>query len=161
MSEQPKEYIVDAVEMLGAGYENIRVKDGSNDRKYFTITPRIVSAYARTSHDLAVWETIKDVAGESGECFLNTEQLAVMAGVSTGQVSNSRKYWLKLGFLKGETRKDPGFSQPVWHLSVPDIWAKNIEWCEKYPKISDRLAFRSAHKSLHRLQKSFWFSGQR
>lgn len=147
-------HVSEAVAMLGKGYEGVRVKDESNDRKYFTITPRIVSAYARNSHDLALWETVKDVAGEGGECFLNTEQLAILAGISTGQASNSRKYWIKIGFLKGEIRKDPGYSQAVWHLSVPDIWAKNIEWCEKYPKIKDRLAFRAAHKSLHRVKPS-------
>lgn len=143
-----------ALEMLNT-HEDVRVKDESNDRRYFTITPRIVKAYARNSHDLALWETIKDVAGESGECYLNTDQLAILSGVSTGQVSNSRKYWLKIGFLKGEVRKDPGYSQAVWHLSVPDLWAKNVEWCEKHPKIEDRLAFRRAHRSLHTVKPSY------
>jgi DnaD/phage-associated family protein len=142
-----------AMEMLGT-HEEVRVQDESNDRRYFTITPRIVKAYARNSHDLALWETVKDVAGENGECYLNTDQLAILAGVSTGQISNSRKYWLKIGFLKGEIRKDPGYSQGVWHLSVPDLWAKNIEWCEKHPKIEDRLTFRKAHRSLHRVKPS-------
>jgi len=142
-----------AVEMLGT-HDEMRVRDESNDRRYFTITPRIVKAYARNPHDLALWETIKDVAGEAGECYLNTEQLAILGGMSTGQISNSRKYWLKIGFLKGETRKDPGYPQAVWHLSVPDLWAKNIEWCEKHPKIEDRLTFRKAHKSLHLVKPS-------
>lgn len=153
MEDQSK-YVIDATEMLGKGYEETRIRDQSSDRKYFTITPRIVAAYARNSHDLSLWETIKDVAGESGECFLNTEQLAILAGISTGQVSESRRYWLKLGFLQGEIRKDEGFSQSVWHLSVPDIWAKNIEFCEKYPKIADRLVFRATHKSLHSVKAS-------
>lgn len=144
----------DALEMLGAGYENVRVKDESSDRKYFTITPRIVKALSRNAHDFAVWDTIKDIAGENGECILNTEQIAILSGVSTGQVSKSRRYWLKLGFLKGEMRRDPGFTQSVWHLTVPDIWRKNVEWCEKYPKIADRLAFRQAHKSLHTVKAS-------
>ena len=146
--------IADAIEMLGSGYEQVRVKDESNDRKYFIITPRIVKAYSRNPHDLALWDTIKDIAGESGECYLNTEQLAILSGMSTGQVSNSRRYWIKIGFLKGEIRKDHGFSQKVWHLSIPDIWHKNIEWCEKYPKIEDRLTFRKVHRSLHRVKPS-------
>jgi hypothetical protein len=142
-----------AMEMIGA-HEDVRVKDESNDRRYFTITPRIVKAYARNPHDLAFWETVKDIAGEEGECYLNTEQMAILGGMSTGQVSKSRRYWLKIGFLKGETRKDPGYSQSVWHLSVPDLWAKNVEWCERHPKIEDRLAFRKVHKSLHRVKPS-------
>jgi hypothetical protein len=135
--------------------EQIRVKDESNDKKYFTITPRIVKAYARNPPDLALWETVKDITGENGgECFLNTDQLAVLAGCSAGQVSNSRKYWLKIGFLKGEIKKDEGFSQAVWHLTIPDLWKLNIEWCEKYPKIEERINFRLAHKSLHRVKAS-------
>jgi hypothetical protein len=156
MSEQQADYTAEtdeAMQMLGAGY-NVRVKDESNDKKYFIITPRIVKAYSRNSHDFALWDTIKDIAGESGECYLNTEQLAILSGISTGQVSNSRKYWIKIGFLKGEVRKDPGYSQAVWHLSIPDLWAKNIQWCEKHLKITDRIAFRKAHKSLHRLNPS-------
>lgn len=159
MSEVTGKYTIEeddqvGVGMFGQGYEQVRVRDESNDRKYFTITPRIVKAYARNAHDLALWETIKDIAGEDGECYLNTEQLAILSGVSTGQVSNSRKYWIKIGFLKGEIKRDPGFTQKVWHLTVPDLWQKNIEWCEKHPKIADRIAFRKAHRSLHRVKPS-------
>jgi hypothetical protein len=154
--EQQADYtteVQEAMEML-AHKEEVRVKNESNDHKYFTITPRIVKAYARTPHDLALWETIKDIAGESGECYLNTEQLAVLGGMSTGQVSASRKYWIKIGFLKGEIKKDPGYSQAVWHITVPDLWQKNVEWCERHPKIQDRLKFRMEHKSLHRMKPS-------
>lgn len=156
MSEKKGTYETEAkeaLEMLGKGYET-RVKDESGDKKYFTITPRIVKSLARNAHDFAVWDTIKDIAGENGECYLNTEQIAILSGCSTGQVSDSRRYWLKVGFLKGEVRKDPGYSQAVWHLSIPDIWQINIQWCEEHPKIADRLAFRIAHKSLHRMKPS-------
>lgn len=153
MSEEQGEYVTEAMEMLHTN-EHVRVKDDSNDKKYFIIIPRIVKAYSRNPYDFALWDTIKDVAGESGECFLNTEQLAVLSGMSAGQVSSSRRYWLKLGFLKGEVKKDPGYSQAVWHLSIPDLWSKNIEWCEKHLKIADRLDFRKAHKSLHTVKAS-------
>jgi hypothetical protein len=156
MSEQAGKYEVEendtlGLEMVGAGYD-VRVKDEANDHKYFTITPRIVKAYARNAHDLALWETVKDIAGEAGECYLNSSQLSVLAGISMGQVYDSRRYWMKIGFLKGELKKDEGYSQKVWHLSVPDLWAKNIEWCEKYPKIADRIVFRKAHKAFHRVK---------
>lgn len=140
----------EAMEMLGKGYEH-RIKDESNDRKYFIITPRIVKAFSRNPYDLALWDTVKDIAGENGECFLNTSQLAALSGMSSGKASDSRKYWIELGFLKGEIRKDPGYPQPVWHITVPDLWQKNIEWCEKHPKINDRIAFM---ESLHYVKPS-------
>lgn len=155
MTEDKPEYVTqddidDADEMLGAGYEH-RITDESNDHKYFIITPRIIQAYARGPHDLALWHAVKDVAGEAGECYLSTSDLAVLCDMSAGQVSKSRAYWLKTGFLKGSLRRDPGYPQPVWHLSVPDVWGKNVKWCEEHPRISDRLAHK---KSLHQVKAS-------
>jgi len=138
--------------MVGTGY--VRVKDESNDKRYFTITPRIVRAFSRTPHDLALWETVKEIAGEDGECFLNTNQLAALCGMSAGKVSDSRQYWIDINFLKGEIKKDEGYSQAVWHLTIPDIWQANIEWCEKHPKIADRIAFKLSNKSLHTVKPS-------
>lgn len=131
-----------------------KIHDESNDKKYFIITPRIVKAYSRNPYDLALWDTIKDIAGESGECYLNTEQLAILSGMSAGKASESRKYWIDLGFLKGEIRQDPGYPQPVWHITVPDLWKKNIEWCEANPKIQDRVNFMLSQKSLHVVKPS-------
>ena len=158
MSEEKGEYVTkeeidDALEMVGAGYEH-HVKDESNDRKYFIITPRIVKAFARNPYDLALWDTIKDIAGEGGECYLSTEQLAILSGMSAGKASDSRKHWVETGFLKGEVRKDPGYPQPVWHLTVPDLWQKNIQWCEEHPKIQDRIDFMIEQKSLHHMKPS-------
>ena len=51
----------DAKEMMGAGYEH-KVKDESNDHKYFIITPRIVKAFSRNPYDLALWDTVKDIS---------------------------------------------------------------------------------------------------
>lgn len=155
MAEQKAEYVTrqelnDAEEMLGAGYEH-RITNESNDHKYFIITPRIIHAYARNPHDLALWHTVKDVAGESGECYLSTSDLATLCDMSSGQVSKSRAYWLKTGFLKGSLRRDPGYPQPVWHLSVPDVWGRNVKWCEEHPRIADRLAHK---KSLHLVKPS-------
>ena len=130
--------------------QQVEIKNESNDHKYFIITPRIVKAYSRTPYDLALWDTIKDIAGEGGECYLSTADLATLSGMSAGQAHLSRKYWIKIGFLKGEVKRDPGYPQPVWHITVPDLWQKNITWCEKYPKIKDRIAFRHEHKSLQK-----------
>jgi hypothetical protein len=148
--EQQAEYITDAKEMTGKGYEH-RVQDESNDHKYFVITPRIVKAFSRSPYDLSLWDTIRDVAGERGECYLTTNDLAILSDMSSGKVSDSRAYWLSIGFLKGEMRQDPGYPQPVWHLSIPDLWEKNIKWCEENPKISDRLAHK---ESLHHMKPS-------
>jgi DnaD/phage-associated family protein len=132
----------------------IRVKDESNDRKYFVITPRIVRMLSRTPHDLMFWETVKDIAGDGGECILNTDQLAALCGMSTGKIWDCREYWMGLKFITGAKKKDDGYPQEVWHLSIPDIWKVNLEWCEKYPKIADRIAFKLSDKAFHGVKPS-------
>ena len=97
MSEEQGEYNVqqdaeEAIGMMGKGYN--RVTDESNDRMYFIIKPRIIKAFSRNPYDLALWDTVKDVAGEGGECYLSTDDLAALSGMSSGKASDSRKYWI-------------------------------------------------------------------
>ena len=104
------------------------VKADNSDRKYFTMTPHIVLALCRDPFDFTVWSVIKTVAGEIGECILSTDDLAGLAGCSHGKLVAARAHLLRVGLLAGELRRDPGYPQPVWHLSVPDLWPRNIAW---------------------------------
>lgn len=132
-----------------------KITDASKDKKYFTIVPRLVWALSRSTYDLTLWSVIKDVAGEDGECILNTSQLAILAMMSEGKVSDCRAYLIKSGLLKGKVIKDPDQKQPCWHLKVPDIWKKNIEWAQKYSKIKARLQYKlDQKKSLHPMKPS-------
>ncbi|MBK8467710.1 MAG: hypothetical protein IPL32_17995 [Chloracidobacterium sp.] len=126
--------------------EKNRVKNDSGDHHYFTQTPRIVWAYSRTPYDLALWQTIKDIAGDNGECFISTPDLAVLAMMSVGQCSESRNYLLKCGLLVGEIRKDPGYPLAVWHLSIPDLWEKSTAWSGKHKSIATRLKYKSEQR---------------
>ncbi len=126
--------------------ENNRVKNDSGDHHYFTQTPRIVWAYSRTPYDLALWQTIKDIAGDNGECFISTPDLAVLAMMSAGQCHESRAYLLKCGLLTGDVRKDPGYPLAVWHLSIPDLWEKSTAWSAKHKSISSRLTYKGEQR---------------
>ena len=131
------------------------VKNESSDERYFTITPRLVWALSRTPHDYALWCVVKDIAGKGGECILGTPDLAALAMMSDGQVSLSRQYWLSIGLLTGGLKRDPGYPQPVYHLTVPNIWKRNVEWSEAYASLGDRVAFKQAQKeSLHQVKAS-------
>ena len=132
-----------------------KITDASKDRKYFTITPRLVLALSRTPYDYTLWSVIKDVAGEDGECTLNTSQLALLSMMSEGKVSDCRAYLIKSRLLDGEIIKDPDQKQPCWHLIIPDIWKRNINWAQKYAKIKDRLKYKlDQKKSLHHMKAS-------
>jgi hypothetical protein len=128
--------------------ETNKITDESNDHNYFVITPRIVWALCRDPYDYALWSVIKDIAGEKGECKLSTEDLATLAMMSAGKVSESRKYLIEAGLLTGSCYKEAGYSNPVWHLAVPDLWRRNIRWAEQYSAIDARLQ----HKDLQRTE---------
>lgn len=125
---------------------NNKVALKNPDEKYFTMVPRIVWAKAEDPYDLILWVVIKDIAGSDGECYLSTVDLAELTMMSIGKVSQCRKRLMKNGLLEGECRKDPGYPQPVWHLTIPDLWKSNVEWSELHPKLRDRVEFK---KSLH------------
>jgi hypothetical protein len=118
------------------------LKDESSDKDYFTITPRLVWALARDPYDLALWIVVKDVAGEKKQCTLSTPQLAALAMMSEGKASQCRKYLIDQGLLYGEVKRDPGYPQPVWHLTVPNLWAKSLRWSESHLTIQARIDFK-------------------
>lgn len=119
--------------------EIVQLGDESNDHKYYIVVPQIVWALSRTPHDFTLWSVIKMVAGDNRECFLTTDDLATLAMMSAGKVSDCRKYLISVGLLLGEIRKDPGYPQPVWHLKIPDIWEENIQWRKKIDSLKKRI----------------------
>ncbi len=126
-----------------------KIKNESHDTRYFTITPRLVWALSRTPHDYTFWCVVKMIAGDNEECILGTDDLATMAMISKGGAHNSRDWLIKMGLLEGEVRQDPGY-QAVWHLRVPDIWKRSIEWAEAYIKLRDRVAWKAMQKKAHK-----------
>jgi hypothetical protein len=130
-----------------------KVKDETRDHIYFTVTPRLVWALSSDPFDLALWVVIKDIAGERGECILAREDLAALAMMSAGQVTISRDRLLSRGLLKGEMRRDPGYPQEVWHLSIPDFWEANVRWALMYPTIRARVEYKKEQKRIKELEK--------
>lgn len=132
-----------------------KVIDESGDPKYYIMTPQIVMALCDSPYEYTLWNAIKCVTGEVGECFLATEDLAAMAMMSAGKCSQCRKSLIDKGLLLGEIRKDPGYPQPVWHLTIPNLWTANRKWREENPSLLDRIALkREQKKSLHHVKPS-------
>lgn len=124
--------------------EETKVKDRSNEHLYFTVTPRLVWALCEDPDEYTFWCVVKDIAGEDGECILAREDLAALAMISAGKASLCRESLIRKKLLDGEFRRDPGYPQAVWHLSIPDFWEANTRWARKYPKIADRIGFKKA-----------------
>ena len=111
-----------------ANKKEVRITEDRVEAKYFTITPRLVWALSRDTYDLGLWFVIKDVAGETGECYLSRSELAEMSMMSEGKVTDCRDYLIDQGLLEGEVSKDPGYPNSVWHLHVPDFMSRSIRW---------------------------------
>jgi hypothetical protein len=122
--------------------ESNEVTNKGKDQVYFTVSPRLVWALSRDPYDYTLWGVIKDVAGEEGKCYLSTPQLATLAMMSEGKVQDCRAYLIQAGLLRGELRRDPGYPQPVWHMAIPDIWAKSFKWAEEHSSMQERIDYK-------------------
>ena len=127
-----------------------KISDHSNDRAYRIEIPQIVQAKCSSPFELSLWIAVKMVAGEKGECYLSTPDLAAVSMMSTGKASSCRASLIEKGLLEGDLRRDPGYPQPVWHLTVPDLWPDNMAWRQAHHSLKVRIAAKAAQrKSLH------------
>lgn len=126
--------------------EKNKVRDRSGDKKYFTITPRIVWALSRSPYDYMLWNVVKDIAGDDGECIMSTQDLATLSMMSAGKVTDCRTHLLKVGLLEGETQKSPEYQWPIWHLTIPDLWELNTKTAKSIPSLKNRIEFKKNQK---------------
>lgn len=115
-----------------------RIIDESGDPKYFVMIPRLIWARARDTFDYTFYAVVKDIAGENGECWLGTEDLARLCKMSEGKAADCREFWLSTGFITGELQS-VGEGKFVWHLKICNIWEDNRRWSEDNPTIDDRI----------------------
>jgi len=118
-----------------------KITDNGNDHEYYTQVLQIVWMLCRTPQDFSLWHVVKMVAHsrDTRECVLSTSDLATMAMMSSGKVTDSRNFLIEVGLLEGELRRDPGYPQPVWHLIIPDLWEDNIKWRKTIHGLRDRI----------------------
>ena len=105
---------------------NYKIKDNSNDKKYFTIIPNCVLNHSNAI-DQALYLQMKRVAGDSGKCFMTVETLCKKLGVGARTIRKSIKYLIDNGWIKfiGTT---PGKTRPIKTYMVNDIWEQNTEF---------------------------------
>jgi len=117
-----------------------RLKNESNDRNYFVMVPGSVLLQT-DPYECRLYSIIKMVAGENGECILNTKELALLCGFGHGTVSEARQRLIEKGLIAGAFKKDEGFSQPVWHLSVVDVWEENGVFMAKIKRLKQKIEY--------------------
>jgi hypothetical protein len=120
--------------------DTAKITDNSNDHKYFVLVPRIVLALCEDVYQLTTWVIVKDIAGEGGgTCILSVPELASLASMSPSKLHESLHALIEKSLLEGEVKKDPGYHKAVWHLTVPDLWKRNLDWASNNKSLKARV----------------------
>ena len=125
-------------------FEQNSVRDSSGDKKYFTMIPNFLLLLC-DPFEYKLYSVYKSLAGEDGECWLSTPQLAARCGMSEGKVTECRTSLMKKGLIEGNMRQDPGYL-PLWHITISNIWERNYKWAELYPDQEAINRFAMDHK---------------
>lgn len=128
-----EEYITDANEMIGKGYDNF-VKDEAPHDFYCQI-PNMVDDYGLSPQAFRLYAHLRRVAGEAGKCWQNTKTLATACDMSGGAISAAKKELISTPFIpfirvvKIPTKS--GFSYD--EITITDLWQLNHDIYQKEP----------------------------
>jgi hypothetical protein len=108
--------------------KDIRIRDESGDKKYFTIVPNYVLNHSRAI-DQALYAQIKRIAGDNGKCFASIGYFAKQLDSTRPTIRKSLKYlidhnWIKE--VKREIVKTTGGKQAMRTFIIEDIWGLNV-----------------------------------
>lgn len=117
--------------------EGMKIEDGSNDKKYFTIIPNYIGNHS-TANDQALYFQIKKHCGENGECYVSKRTLMKKLGIGHKTLMRSFAYltengWIeKIGTKKALTEGGP---QTVDVYKTADIWELNFDHYESQKRV--------------------------
>ena len=112
--------------------EKINIKDGSEDRKYFTIIPNYIFNHS-TIWDREVYCQMKRIAGEDGTCFLSVNNLKKRCGIGNERLKKSISYLIEHKWIDFLGKKDVatrGGVQPVSEYKINNLWKMNVDFYE-------------------------------
>ncbi|MBI3335673.1 MAG: helix-turn-helix domain-containing protein, partial [Candidatus Portnoybacteria bacterium] len=79
--------------------DNFKIKDASNDRKYFTIIPNFIINHS-TVFEQTIYLYMKRVAGEEGSCWESPKNIAKKLGIAPGTVRKYQKELVRRGWIE-------------------------------------------------------------
>ena len=69
-----------------------KVIDDSGDRRYFTMIPNYIVNHS-TIYEQAIYLYMKRVAGESGTCWMSSQEIGKKLGCSRNTISKYKKMY--------------------------------------------------------------------
>ena len=109
---------------------NIKIKDESGDKKYFTIIANYIFNHS-TIYDREVYCQMKRITGENGTCWMSQKNLSKQCGISINRLKKSIKYLVDHNWIKFKGKKiikTSGGKQEVNEFSISDLWKINNDF---------------------------------
>lgn len=135
--------------------EQIKIKDESGDRKYFTILPNYILNHSRAI-DQALYAQIKRIAGDNGKCFAGIGYFAKQLDSTKPTIRKSLKYLIEHNWIKEIKREivnTTGGKQPMRTFQIVDIWEVNVNEYVKGGKNNTYLTTKGGKKDTTRGEK--------
>ena len=110
--------------------KELKIEDGSSDKKYFTIIPNYILNHS-TLYDREVYIQMKRISGENGSCWCSQKKLAKQCGMSVNRLKTSIKYLLEHDWIKvigKKTIKTNGGNQEINEYKINDLWKLNTDF---------------------------------
>jgi len=110
--------------------EEIKIKDGSGDKEFFTIIPNYILNHS-THWDREVYIQMKRIAGENGKCYMSIQRLSKKCGMGKERLNKSIRYLIKHCWIKfmGKTPiMTKGGEQLANTYKVENIWKLNTKF---------------------------------
>lgn len=129
MSEEKAEYVGETPENLT--YE---IRDEAAPRGFYSQIPNIVDEMGLTPYAYRLYSHLRRRAGETGQCWENTENLAKACGMSAGKISEAKRELENVypPLIRVSSKKKA--DGRIYHsITITDIWQINQDYFEKKP----------------------------
>ncbi|MBI2051653.1 helix-turn-helix domain-containing protein [Candidatus Roizmanbacteria bacterium] len=134
---------------------NFKIKDASNDRKYFAMIPYFIVNHS-CAYEQSLYLVMKRIASETGSCWASPQTIAKMMGVAPNTVRKYRKKLEQRGWIRKIGSRPIGRTNQVTHeYEIVDLWKLNIDFYSQKRKGSPDESFQHKAESLQpMLEKS-------
>src|SRR3989338_2728236 len=127
---------------------NFKIKDASNDRKYFAMIPYFIVNHS-CAYEQSLYLVMKRIASETGSCWASPQTIAKMMGVAPNTVLKYRKKLEQRGWIRKIGSRPIGRTNQITHeYEIVDLWKLNIDFYSQKRKGSSGESFQQKDESL-------------
>jgi DNA-binding transcriptional regulator YhcF (GntR family) len=108
--------------------DNFKIKDASNDRKYFAMIPYYIVNHSG-AYEQSLYLVMKRIASEEGTCWASPQTIAKMMDVAPNTVRKYRKKLEQRGWIRKIGSRPIGKTNQITHeYEIVDLWKLNIDF---------------------------------